>query len=61
MPCGFAGGIAGLPPKAGFGAPCERRIQIAAAPTSSASRETTSDRPIAILSKLARMLVARFN
>jgi len=33
MPCGFAGGIAGLPPKAGLGAPCERRNHIAAAPT----------------------------
>ena len=49
MPCGFAAGIAGLRRKLGWGAPCDRRNQIAVSPTSSANRETTSDKAIATL------------
>ena len=54
-PWGLGGGIVGLPPKVGWGAPCERRSQIAVAPTAMASRETTSDKPIATLPRAPRL------
>ena len=59
-PWGLAGGIVGLPPKVGWGAPCDRRNQIAVSPTSSAIRETTSDKAIATLPRASPTL-ARIN
>jgi hypothetical protein len=50
LPCGLAGGIAGVLPTAGACAPpCNRRHAIAAAPISATMRAKMSDKLIVVL------------